>query len=129
MNPIDTKLIRKFFDTYIYVKNHCAEVRIFNARVDRQSNRIVRQPRKSRFSTTVAGWFDRSDELACELSRVENCSCYITVNPASLSRRPVYARNKLQILRHEEFVLDQDITFCRYLIIDIDPIRDEKRTR
>jgi hypothetical protein len=113
---INKSQISLFFNNIIKQPNSCAEVRIFSAEVDR-SNRIVR----SRHQTCVAGWFTREDELICELSRIDNCSCYITVNPVSLERRPLHAKNNLKILRRGEFTTDQDILCIRYLIIDIDP--------
>lgn len=116
MNQINKSLIEEFFNDIVKYDNACAEVRIFQAKVDR-SNRIVR----SNHPTTVAGWFTRSDELACELSRIDNCSSYITVNPVGLGRRPSHAKNTLNILRKGEFCTDQDILVIRYLIIDIDP--------
>lgn len=124
MNQINKQLIEEFYTDIIQYPNSCCEVRVFNAQPDR-SNRIVRSSNK----TTCAGWFTRSDELICELSRVENCSCYITVNPVELSRRPSHAKNTLKVLRKGEFATDNDILLIRYLIVDIDPpSKDSART-
>ena len=116
MNQINTSLVEEFFNDIIFYKDACAEVRIFSSMVDR-TNHVIR----SAYPTTVAGWFTRSDCLISQLSRVYNCSSYITVNPVALGRRPSHAKNNLKILRKGEFCTDQDILLIRYLIIDIDP--------
>lgn len=124
MNEINKSIIEEFYNNIISYPNSCSEVRIFNAKVDR-SNWVVR----CQDPFTVSGWFTDSSNLICELSRIHNCSVYITVNPVSLGRRPIRARNTLHVLRKGEFATDQDIAVIRYLIVDIDPIEKEKKSR
>lgn len=116
-NSIET--IEEFFDNIIRYPNSCCEIRIFNATLDR-SGSIVRNENKD-YSTTVAGWFTRADELSSELEKIDSCSAYITVNPVSLKNRPARAKNTLQVLKRGEFATNEDIILIRYLIIDIDP--------
>lgn len=120
INKLNTDLIRTFFNDFIYVKNHCAEVRCFDSQVHFRTNRIIRQQK-----TIVTGWFTSADELVCELQRLDGVSAYITVNPVSLARRPIEARNCLRNYSKGFCCDDQDITVFRYLIIDIDPPRQE----
>jgi hypothetical protein len=120
---IDSKLIESFFSSIIHVPGYCAEVRLPNARIDFSTRCIDRCPADSKYPSTVAGWFDRPDELSCELSRVTDASVYITVNPVTLANRPPDAHNTLKQLKRGQFVTDSDISFIRYMIIDIDPPR------
>jgi hypothetical protein len=62
-------LIEYFFN-HIYIPGYAYEVKIPHANINKQSNRIVRVA----YQTTVAGWFDRVDELLCELSRIQDAS-------------------------------------------------------
>jgi hypothetical protein len=118
VNQIDFNIVENFFKL-VYVNNYCCEVRCFNAMVDRRTHWIVR----SQEPFTVAGWFTRFDELRCELSRIRDVSCYISVNPIKLGRLPNHAKNNLKILKTNEFCLDSDIAIIRHIIIDIDPVR------
>lgn len=118
-NRPDTDLITKFFNEYVYVKHHCAEVRCFNSQVNFQTSKVV-PAEKGRL---VVGWFTNANYLACHLERLDGVSAYITVNPVSLARRPKEAENKLLNCRKGFCCDDQDITVIRYIIIDIDPPR------
>lgn len=111
-------LISSFFNNYISFPGSCAEVRCFNSRVDYNTRKIVRSDEKG----VVAGWFTSAEELACELSRVDSVSVYITVNPVSVVNRPSFAKNNLSMLKKGHFCTDKDIFKIRYMIIDIDPI-------
>lgn len=115
----DTELIQRFFKEYVYVKNCCAEVRVFGAAVNYKTNRVIRAEKNK----IVTGWFTDADELVCELQRLDSVSAYMTVNPVTISRRPIEAKNKLQNYRKDFCCNDQDILVFRYLIIDIDPPR------
>jgi hypothetical protein len=118
MKEIDYSLVENFFNL-VHVNGFCLEVRCFDAVVASGSHWITR----SREKYTVAGWFTSYAELRCEISRIQNVSCYISVNPVKISRRPLRAKNSLKILKQGEFVLDSDIDLIRFIIVDIDPIR------
>lgn len=118
MNTIDLKSVEDFFNL-VYVDGFCCEVRCFNSTVDSMSHMIVR----SKDSHTVAGWFTSFAYLRCELSRIKDVSCYISVNPVKLERRPVLGKNNLRFLPKDGYATDSDIDHIRHIIIDIDPIR------
>ena len=122
---IERDTITKFFDKFLYVKNHCVEVRLFHSQIDYTSRQVVRTDKK----LTVAGWFTDASQLVCELSRVNQVSVYATVNPVTLTRRPLHAKNTFKLLKQGEFATDLDISIIRYLIIDIDPIRLETQKK
>jgi hypothetical protein len=118
MNQIDFKSVESFF-SLVHIPNYCCEVRCFDAEVDHRTRSIIR----SKQSYTVAGWFTSFAELRCELSRIKDVSCYISVNPVKIGRRPAHAKNTLKVLKKGEFTIDSDIDHIRFIIIDIDPIR------
>jgi hypothetical protein len=118
MNQIDFKSVESFF-SLVHIPNYCCEVRCFDAEVDHRTRSIIR----SKQSYTVAGWFTSFAELRCELARVKDVSCYISVNPVKIGRRPAHAKNTLKVLKKGEFTIDSDIDHIRFIIIDIDPIR------
>lgn len=129
MHQPDVDQAVRFFNEYVYVDDdHCAEVRILQARVDFSSRMITRaDPAKS---STVVGWFTRGDMLACELRRVRNASAYITINPVRLKGRPPEARNTLVHGRKGMFATDDDISYFRYVVFDVDrqKVHTGKRT-
>lgn len=120
MNNIKFDIVKSFFDL-VCIPGHCCEVRCFDSLVNFKTRRVVRSPKDQNF--TVAAWFDSWPELECELSRIEDVSCYISVNPVPLTNRPRNARNNLQVLKKGQFITDASIHTYKYLILDIDPIR------
>jgi hypothetical protein len=124
---IDLDIAEKFFDDFIYVDGHCAEVRVWGARVNFSTNKIIKSENKQ---SVVSGWFTSGPELAFELSRIQDdLSAYVTVNPVNIGNRPRKSRNNLTHIKKGTLTTDEDISYIRWFIIDIDPRATESRRK
>jgi len=101
----------------------CVEFRVLRAAFDRQG--FVRRGEDIGLGpgfggTTLAGWFDDTQPLIDQASRLRGVSGYVTINPV---RFDLLARSDNRLGRVRHTTRDADIVCMRWLYIDIDPQR------
>jgi hypothetical protein len=92
----------------------CVEIRAFNA--DLKNGLVV----KTRYKSTVAGWFNNADAFLAALRQAKGVSVFVTVNPvneALLGR----INSRLDIAKNT--TTDADIMCLRWFYADVDPKR------
>jgi hypothetical protein len=120
---IDEQLARRFLALLTTPPAGCVELRVLRAAFDRQG--FVRRGEEAGAGqgfagSTLAGWFDDTERLIDEASRLKGVSGYVAINPV---RNDLLARsdNRLSRVRHTS--RDSDIACLRWLYLDIDPQR------
>lgn len=73
-----------------------------------------------RYTSTIAGYFDRVDALVADVYRVIDRPVYVTANPVSTA---LLARAENRLIKARNTARDEDIPRLRRLLVDIDPIR------
>jgi hypothetical protein len=119
----DEQSARRFLTLLTMPPAGCVELRVLRAAFDRQG--FVRRGEEAGAGpgfagSTLAGWFDDTERLIGEASRLRGVSGYVAINPV---QNDLLARsdNRLSRVRHTS--RDSDIARLRWLYLDIDPQR------
>src|SRR6516165_2577043 len=108
----NSQIVEEFFNKVILIPGYCFEARMWGARMDFKTGRIV----KSKKEHAVAGWFSKGTELAFELTRViGNVSVYLCPNPLRTEDRPKQAKDRFSFLKAGQYACDDKIAFVRWL--------------
>lgn len=114
--PFHDAQCRAFLRTIVDPVVGCSELRIFHATYVPGGYIEAAQ----QYSKTLAGWYDRVNDLVVDLKNLRGISGYITVNPV---RRDLLARSDHKLTKAKHTTTDADVVCLRWLYIDVDPVR------